>query len=122
MSDFQCILKLFLVESFANISYRLTRMKINMYLTISHLITSQEGFEFKCQSINATRKGVFETRYTKDEIDYFATFFDGQCYLVPVEECGTAKTLRFCYPKNGQKKGISLAETYLLKEVIKQYK
>ena len=88
----------------------------------SHLITSQEGFEFKCQSINATRKGVFETRYTKDEIDYFATFFDGQCYLVPVEECGAAKTLRFCYPKNGQKKGISLAETYLLKEVIKQYK
>ena len=87
----------------------------------SHFITSKEGFEFKCFSINATRKGVFETKYTKDEIDYFATYCNGQCYLVPIEECGTTKILRFAYPKNGQKKGISLADNYLLEEVIKQY-
>lgn len=87
----------------------------------SHLITSQEGFEFKCQSINATTKGVIENRYTKNDIDYFATYFNEQCYLIPVEECGTAKTLRYCYPKSGQKKGISLAENYKLEEVVKRY-
>ena len=88
----------------------------------SHLITSEDGFEFRCRSINSTRKGIFETRYTKEDIDYFATYFEGQCYLVPVEECGAAKVLRFNYPKNGQKRGISLAKNYLLEEVIKQFK
>ena len=78
----------------------------------SRLITSQDGFEFKCRSTNATRKGVFTTRYTSSEIDYFATYFNKQCYLVPVQECGITKTLRYCYPSNGQKKGISLAKQY----------
>lgn len=87
----------------------------------SHLITSQEGFEFNCKSVNVTNKGSFENRYTKEEIDYFATFFNEECYLIPVEECSSKKTLRYDYPKNGQKKGISLAKNYLLKEVIKQY-
>ena len=88
----------------------------------SHLIASKDGFEFKCYSTNSTRKGVFESRYTEDEIDYFATYFNGNCYLVPVKNCGNAKILRFNYPRNGQKKGISLAETHTLEEVIKQYK
>ena len=86
----------------------------------SHLISSQEGFEFACKSVNATRKGVFETKYSKQEIDYFATYFNGKCYLIPVEECNTTKTLRYHYPKNGQKKGISLAENYELEKMIKQ--
>ena len=85
----------------------------------SHLITSKDGFEFRCRSINSTRKGNFETRYTKKDIDYFATYFEGKCYIVPVEDCGASKTLRFNYPVNGQKKGISLAKDYLLEEVIK---
>jgi hypothetical protein len=87
----------------------------------SHLIASKDGFEFKCYSTNSTRKGNYETRYSKEDIDYFATYFNGYCYLVPVEECGASKTLRFKYPKNGQKRGISLSQHYLLEEVIKQF-
>lgn len=87
----------------------------------SHSITSQEGFEFNCKSVNVTNKGCFESRYTKEEIDYFATYFNGKCYLVPVEECKTTKILRYCYPKNGQKKGITLASNYELEKVIKQF-
>lgn len=40
--------------------------------------------------------------YTKKEIDYFATSYENQVYLIPVEECGgRLKSLRFEPPKNG---------------------
>ena len=64
---------------------------------------------------------IITNRYTLNDIDFFATIDDGQCYLVPVNECGARKTLRYCYPRNGQKKGISLAENYKLEDMIKQF-
>lgn len=87
----------------------------------SHKLENGEGFTFKCQSIVVTRHKIVANNYTLNDIDYFATIDNGECYLVPVEECGTTKTLRYCYPKNGQKKGISLAEKYKLQEIIKQF-
>ena len=84
-------------------------------------LENNEGFAFKCQSVNASSTGIYSSRYSKEEIDYFSTYFNGQCYLVPVEDCGLTKTLRYVYPKNGQKKGISLAENYTLEKIIKQY-
>lgn len=87
----------------------------------SHKIESLEGFEFKCESVVVTRTKTVCSKYTLNEIDFFATVDEGQCYLVPVEECGTKKVLRYCYPRNGQKKGISLAENYKLEDIIKQF-
>lgn len=66
------------------------------------------------QASNWTR-----TKYTSDEIDYFATSYCGKCYLVPVQECSTTKTLRLVPPKNGQVKGISFLKDYELSEVLK---
>ena len=72
------------------------------------------------QGHNAT--GYTQNSYTKDDIDYFATFFNGEVYLIPIEECsGAAKRLRFLPPKNGQRIGINFAEQYLAKEVIKDW-
>lgn len=63
--------------------------------------------------INSTKN--ITHRYTKDEIDYFATFWDNKCYLIPVEEtAGREKTLRFIPPANGQIKGITFAKDYEL--------
>lgn len=59
------------------------------------------------------------TKYTKDEIDYFSTSYNGKCYLVPVEQCSIEKTLRIRPPKNGQIKGISFLKDYEISEVIK---
>lgn len=59
------------------------------------------------------------TKYTKDEIDYFATSYEGRCYLVPVEQCSTIKCLRIISPKNGQEKGISFLKDHELCEVLK---
>jgi len=63
--------------------------------------------------INSTKN--ITHRYTKNEIDYFATFWDNKCYLIPVEEtAGREKTLRFIPPANGQIKGITFAKDYEL--------
>lgn len=89
--------------------------------TSKSLSNPEDGFKFKTKSVVITTHGAKESTYSEDEIDYFATMYEGQCYLVPVEECGNEKTLRFRYPANGQKKGISLAVNYTLEEVIKHF-
>lgn len=59
------------------------------------------------------------TKYEENEIDYFATSYQGICYLVPVKECSIEKTLRIVPPRNGQIKGISFLKDYELSEVLK---
>ena len=87
----------------------------------SHALTNPEdGFKFKSQSVVITTHGTKQSTYSEQEIDYFATMYEGQCYLIPVSECGHEKTLRFRYPANGQKKGISLAENYTLQKMIER--
>ena len=59
------------------------------------------------------------TDYKSDNIDYFCTWYDNECYLIPVSECGkTEKNLRLIPTKNGQTKNISFAKDYIAKEVL----
>lgn len=83
------------------------------------LLDPDDGFKFKCRSTKITNHGVKTHLYNQSEIDYFATVYRGQCYLIPVNECDNEKTLRYRYPINGQKKGIYLAEKYKFEEIIK---
>ena len=80
----------------------------------------EDGYiEFK--TANKTTKDGKNVRhfYTKEEIDYFMTSYNNQCYLIPVEECSKYdKRLRFTPPKNGQIKGITLATEYELEKVV----
>lgn len=59
------------------------------------------------------------TKYGENEIDYFATSYQGKCYLVPLKECSNEKTLRIVPPKNNQVKGINFLKDYELSEVVK---
>lgn len=69
------------------------------------------AFTFNCYSVsNGTKR-----TYTKQDIDYYATVWDDQVYLVPVEECATEKTLWLVSPKQNS---CVLAEQYLFKTVI----
>ena len=67
------------------------------------------------------RQSRTRVSYSKKDIDFFATYYEGQCYLIPVEETpSTIKTIRFALPKNGQVKGISFAEDYIGKDILKK--
>lgn len=80
----------------------------------------EDGYiTFKCAN-KTTQNGSFvQHKYTKEQIDYFATFYNDKCYLIPVEEVGSShKTLRFKPPANGQIKGITFATEYELEKVV----
>ena len=84
----------------------------------SHLSTkSQNSIEFKTRSITTTVGHYKESTYDIDEIDYFATAWDNQIYLVPVNQCSSSKTLHLS--KEIQRSNWSYAEDYLAKEVLK---
>ena len=80
-----------------------------------------EFFTFKTRWQGHNAAGYTQTKYTKEDIDFFATFYNGHIYLVPVEECsGAEKTIRLVPPKNGQVKGINFAKDYIAEEVLKK--
>ena len=92
-------------------------LKIQVKTSSDH---TDEGYIiFNCSN-KTTRNGTFvRHQYTKEEIDYFMTSFNGKCYLIPVEETSAReKRLRFKPPKNGQTKGITFAADYELEKVV----
>ena len=76
--------------------------------------------KFKCRWQSHNTQGYNQQLYKANEVDLFATFYDGECYLVPQSECTNEKVLRIRPPKNGQRKGISFLENYKASEVLKQ--
>lgn len=71
-----------------------------------------------CQTTNT--KQTTRHKYTKSDIDYFYTNFQGQGYLISIEEAsGLTFRLRYEYPSSGQKAGIHIANDYKIEEVIK---
>ena len=86
--------------------------------TASKVDENDTAIKFSCRSSQRSCGKTKNTRYSKDEIDYFATFWNGHCYLVPIEETSTEKVLRFDPPKNGQLKGITFADKYKVEEML----
>lgn len=71
-----------------------------------------------CQTTNT--RTTTHYKYSKDDIDYFYTWFNGQGYLVSIEEAaGFTFRWRYEYPKSGQKQGIHIADDYKIEEVLK---
>lgn len=75
-----------------------------------------EAFSFS--TVCATTNTQKTTRHTYDDsqIDYFATCFNEQVYLIPVNECSTSKTLRFLPPSNNN--NYNKAEDYEIEKII----
>ena len=85
----------------------------------SHSNDDGASFTFSGRSCNRKNGKIIHHQYTNNEIDYFVTMFDSKCYLIPVEECGSDKTLRILPAKNDQKRGVTWAKDYELEEAIK---
>ena len=51
----------------------------------------QLGIIFNRYSISNGKRHV----YSKEDIDFFATYWNNKCYLIPIEECSQEKTLWF---------------------------
>lgn len=92
--------------------YRLQVKHANVHITdngthefITVDTSWQSGFTKKSNYTNH--------KYSKEEIDYFVTHYNGSNYMIPVEECGVEKRLRILPPKNNQSKGVNYLADYI---------
>ena len=78
-------------------------------------------FSFSTASTHYSDGKCVHHSYSKEDIDYFATVYNNQIYLIPVEECSSRlQSLRLISTKNGQTRGVKWAKDYRLEEVIKE--
>ena len=79
------------------------------------------GIIFKVCSLTHNNNGYTRRNYSKNDVDYFMTYYENDYYLIPFSECGVKeKKLRFIPPKNGQIKGISFAKDFLAEKILKE--
>ena len=84
-----------------------------------HLEEDGARIAFQVRSSHITSSGNVKHHYHDDGIDYFCTWYDNECYLIPVSDCGKdEKALRLKPTKNGQVKNIAFAKDYIAKEVL----
>ena len=77
--------------------------------------------EFATSTSHTNTKGTTNLTYSENDVDFFATMYNGECYLVSIQDCGKrAQRLRIIPTKNGQTKGITFAKDYHLKDVIEK--
>lgn len=81
---------------------------------------SQTAFQINTCCLTTNTKKTTRYLYSQNDIDYFYTYFQGQGYLVSIQEAtGATFRWRYEYPATGQKQGIHIAENYKIEEVIK---
>ena len=73
---------------------------------------------FNTYSQTTNTQKTVRHKYTSEQIDYFATCWEGNVYLIPVDECSTCKSLRIA-PKTSQTpNSVNMAEDYLAEKVL----
>jgi hypothetical protein len=83
---------------------------------------SGDYISVSCKSSNRKGGKWVTKRYTENEIDFLATFYNNRCYLIPVNQLpGRSKNLRFSPPVNGQQENINWAEDYEVEKIIKKF-
>lgn len=84
------------------------------------LVEDKSGVIFSTSNYHTNTTGTSSRNY-KGEADYFATIYNGDCYLIPVNDCGNReKKLRIVPPKNGQKTGVSFLKDYTVEKILSE--
>lgn len=78
-------------------------------------------FKFRVSFGNKTTKKGKSIRntYSSNDVDYIATMFKGELYLLKTGNHINEMTISLKYPKNGIKSTVNLAENFLIDEVLK---
>ena len=86
----------------------------------SDTIQEKTAFEIATCCLTTNTKKTTRYKYSDKEIDYFYTWFEGQGYLVSIQEAtGNTFRWRYEYPSSGQKQGIHIANEYKVEEVLR---
>lgn len=77
-------------------------------------------FDARSNKLGASYK-AYHTYYSSDEIDYFATSWNGKCYLLSVDDCKSGAVLRMLPPERYNQYDVRWAEDYELEKVIETW-
>ncbi len=79
--------------------------------------------EFATSTSHTNTKGTLNLSYSSEDVDFFATTYENQCYLIPFSVCGKrSQRLRLISTKNGQTKGITFAKDYEIDKILENLK
>lgn len=79
--------------------------------------------EFATSTSHTNTKGTLNFSYSSEDVDFFATTYENQCYLIPFSVCGKrSQRLRLISTKNGQTKGITFAKDYEIDKILENLK
>lgn len=91
---------------------------LKIQIKTAHLAPKTENaIEIKCRSVTTTQNLYKEKTYNENEIDYFATYWDNEVYLIPTVECSNQKILHLNDEK--LKANQCLLYDYKAKEILK---
>lgn len=75
--------------------------------------------EISCKSTNRGNGRYIQHSYNENEIDAIVTFFEGDCYFIPVKDINkNSVQLRLDESKNGQKSKIKFAKDYKIEKIL----
>ena len=68
-----------------------------MRIQVKYSRKSKTGISLDSKSVHLTSNGTITHKYTRNDVDYICTFFDGSCYMIPITEIEnrTSITLSF---------------------------
>lgn len=98
-----------------DINHHLIRIQVK-----TSAINEEDGYiHFKTCSTHTNTQRTITHTYSTVDVDYFATCFNNECYIIPVEKVGSREfRLRLKPTKNGQVKNINFAKDYTLENFL----
>lgn len=77
----------------------------------------ENGIIFSTKSSHLSAQGSIQHSYSDEDIDVFATYYNNQCYLIPVKQCGVSSK-KLLFTKNSNNQTGDLLEDYQLLKTL----
>lgn len=84
----------------------------------SHWVDDKGSIQFSATSSTTNTQKTTRHKYTNEQIDYFATCWEDNVYLIPVDECSTSKSLRIVEKTVNTPNNVNMAEDYLAEKIL----
>lgn len=92
---------------------------LRIQIKTARLSEEKCSITFNCRTTCCNTRESKKRSYSENEIDYFATFWNDNVYLVPIGETSSEKRLHFNVSEKEKRKNCSYLEDYDAEVVIK---
>ena len=97
-----------------DVNHKLIRLQVKT--ARQNEATQGESIRFNCRSTTGNVRECRQRYYSEEDVDYFATFWKNEVFLVPISECSSEKTIWLDKPSNPR---CTYAYDYKAEEVFK---